>query len=97
MLFFLCDLCVLCGQFIFGCGWPRRAFCAFLRQINGNGSPGTTYIVNRAICNQAQSTLIKANQVIFMFSLIPKAALPSSRLEAMLTGSLYAVTFIKYL
>jgi hypothetical protein len=22
---FLCDLCVLCGQFIIGCGWQRYA------------------------------------------------------------------------
>jgi hypothetical protein len=26
MSFFLCDLCDLLRQFIFGCGWPRRIF-----------------------------------------------------------------------
>ena len=46
-VFFLCDLCVLCGYSVSGCGLPPWEFCAFLRQ---SSPPRSCLIVpNRGI------------------------------------------------
>jgi hypothetical protein len=60
---------------------------AFFRKINRNAFPTSSYIHRRAVFDLRQSSLIKPNQVILCVPRIPKAALPSSRLEAMLDGS----------
>jgi len=51
-------------------------FALFLRKINRNTFRAKTYISRRGLFNQVQSSLIKANQVIFQTQM---PANPSSR------------------